>query len=253
MKGMKRMKQLQSFTDGYINLPVRQTEEGNIEFDVEQVAVGIGLTHLATSGNLVVRWDRVRKYLSCPEVGTGDFITEPQFYELAIKANSKKAKKFQYWVTHEVLPSIRETGTYSVDKSQSGLRAKRLAIMEDNKRTRQANALYAIAMEVTDENSKEYMLQEAAKLITGRDMHFDNQDFNGYSATFIAGVLGISSQLVGRIANQLGIKAPAGESNKYGHWVMRTTDNNSYPQWLYTDEGATEVATELRARIEQTA
>ncbi|WP_436700923.1 phage antirepressor [Lactiplantibacillus plantarum] len=117
MKGMKRMKQLQSFTDGYINLPVRQTEEGNIEFDVEQVAVGIGLTHLATSGNLVVRWDRVRKYLSCPEVGTGDFITEPQFYELAIKANSKKAKKFQYWVTHNVLPSIRKNGVYMTDQT----------------------------------------------------------------------------------------------------------------------------------------
>lgn len=251
------MQKIKSFTDGYVNLPVRQLDDGSIQFDAEQAAIGFGISFVAKSGNVVVRWERVNKYLSSPEVGIqikkGDFITEPQFYELAIKANSKKAKKFQYWVTHDVLPSIRETGTYSVDKSQSGLRAKRLAIMEDNKRTRQANALYAIAMEVTDENSKEYMLQEAAKLITGRDMHFDNQDFNGYSATFIAGVLGISSQLVGRIANQLGIKAPAGESNKYGHWVMRTTDNNSYPQWLYTDEGAKEITTELRARIEQPA
>lgn len=186
-------------------------------------------------------------------IQTMTVISEPGIYQLASQSKLPSADPFQDWIYEDVLPSIRETGTYSVDKSQSGLRAKRLAIMEDNKRTRQANALYAIAMEVTDENSKEYMLQEAAKLITGRDMHFDNQDFNGYSATFIAGVLGISSQLVGRIANQLGIKAPAGESNKYGHWVMRTTDNNSYPQWLYTDEGAKEITTELRARIEQPA
>ena len=232
---------------------VRTIERENIIwFAMPDISKSLGLSNSSVAIKSLDN-DEVTKFNLGGLSGNTNFISEPGLYKLIGASRKPEAKRFNRWVTHDVLPSIRKTGAYSVDKSQSGWRAKRLAIMEDNKRTRQANALYAIAMEVTDENSKEYMLQEAAKLITGRDMHFDNQDFNGYSATFIAGVLGISSQLVGRIANQLGIKAPAGESNKYGHWVMRTTDNNSYPQWLYTDEGAKEITTELRARIEQPA
>lgn len=114
------MKKLQSFTDGYINLPLRQLDDGSIQFDAEQAAIGMGISQIAKSGNEVVRWERVNKYLSSPKVGMqiskGDFITEPQFYELAIKANSKKAKQFQYWVTHDVLPSIRKHGAYMTDE-----------------------------------------------------------------------------------------------------------------------------------------
>ena len=94
------MQKIKSFTDGYVNLPVRQLDDGSVQFDAEQAAIGFGISFVAKSGNVVVRWERVNKYLSSPEVGMqikkGDFITEPQFYELAIKANSKKAKKFQY-------------------------------------------------------------------------------------------------------------------------------------------------------------
>jgi len=106
------MNDLQEFNNGEINLPVRTKENGDIEFDAEKAAMGLGISHLAPSGNTVVRWDRVRKYLSCPQVGTGDFISEPQFYKLAIKANNSTAEKFQDWVTTEVLPSIRKHGAY---------------------------------------------------------------------------------------------------------------------------------------------
>lgn len=46
----------------------------------------------------------------------GDYISEPDFYTLAIKANNSVAEKFQYWVTHEVLPSIRKHGAYMTDE-----------------------------------------------------------------------------------------------------------------------------------------
>ncbi|WP_169471137.1 hypothetical protein [Limosilactobacillus reuteri] len=41
------------------------------------------------------RWERVQEYLHSPQVGKGDYITEPQFYELAIKANNQTARSFQ--------------------------------------------------------------------------------------------------------------------------------------------------------------
>ncbi|MBJ7637942.1 hypothetical protein C6P08_03895 [Weissella confusa] len=91
-------------------------ENGQVMFDAESAAIGLGISQIAKSGNKVVRWERVNKYLGIPTSGDaierGDFITEPQFYKLAIKANNETAERFQDWVTTEVLPSIRRTGGY---------------------------------------------------------------------------------------------------------------------------------------------
>ncbi|WP_311408454.1 ORF6C domain-containing protein [Liquorilactobacillus uvarum] len=111
------MNRLQHFTNGDINLPILVKENGEINFDVEQAAIGFGLI-IKQNGYTKVRWDRVNHYLgNCTTSGTkvkkGDFITESQFYKLAFKANNQAAEKFQDWVTEEVLPSIRKTGSYS--------------------------------------------------------------------------------------------------------------------------------------------
>jgi prophage antirepressor-like protein len=110
------MNNLQHFKNGNIDLPIKVTENGEVEFDAEQAAIGLGISQTAKSGNKVARWERVNKYLSSPQVGMqiskDDFITEPQFYKLAIKANNETAERFQDWVTEEVLPSIRKHGAY---------------------------------------------------------------------------------------------------------------------------------------------
>jgi len=183
-------------------------------------------------------------------------INESGVYDLIFDASRqgknadirRKATEFRHWVTNDVLPSIRKTGTYSTDNTLTAQRTKRLEIMEANKQTRKATALYDIAMEVSDERAKQNMLREAAKLIIGHDVESPS-----YTATYIGEALGVSKELVGRIANQLNIKAAEGGANKYGYWVVRRTDTGTYPQWLYTDEGATEVADELRKRNKQTA
>jgi len=90
-------------------------ENGQVLFDAESAAIGLGITD-EKSGLTYVRWNRVNKYLfatSGENVKRGDFITEPQFYKLAIKANNETAEKFQDWVTSEVLPAIRKTGSYT--------------------------------------------------------------------------------------------------------------------------------------------
>lgn len=43
-------------------------------------------------------------------------ITEPALYQLALTSNLEKAKPFRDWVTREVLPSIRETGSFSLNE-----------------------------------------------------------------------------------------------------------------------------------------
>ena len=43
-------------------------------------------------------------------------INEPGLYALVLKSRKKEAKAFKRWITHEVLPSIRKTGSYSVQR-----------------------------------------------------------------------------------------------------------------------------------------
>ena len=102
------------------NLKVKE-ENGQVLFDAETAAIGIGISTVAKSGNVVVRWSRVNQYLKnsteVSKIKRGDYITEQQLYKLAIKAESVQAEKFQDWVTSEVLPTIRKTGSYQTPMS----------------------------------------------------------------------------------------------------------------------------------------
>lgn len=44
-------------------------------------------------------------------------INESGLYTLIIRSNKPEAKPFKRWVTHDVLPSIRKTGSYSVEQN----------------------------------------------------------------------------------------------------------------------------------------
>lgn len=113
------MNNLEEFSNGNIKLPVRMNQNGDIEFDAEKAAIGLGIVD-TSKGTVKVRWSRLNNYLGSAtfgaQVSKGDFITEPQFYKLAIKANNQTAEKFQDWVTSEVLPSIRKNGAYMTDQ-----------------------------------------------------------------------------------------------------------------------------------------
>lgn len=41
-------------------------------------------------------------------------VNEPGFYALVLGSRKAEAKRFKRWVTHEVLPAIRKTGSYAV-------------------------------------------------------------------------------------------------------------------------------------------
>lgn len=105
------------------NLKVKE-ENGQVLFDAESAAFGIGLIK-TSKGQQYVRWERVNEYLGLSTSGQlvkrGDFITEPQLYKLAIKANSTQAEKFQDWVTSEVLPAIRKHGSYMTNEKAEAL------------------------------------------------------------------------------------------------------------------------------------
>lgn len=41
-------------------------------------------------------------------------VNEPGLYSLVLTSNKSEAKSFKRWITHEVLPSIRKTGSYAL-------------------------------------------------------------------------------------------------------------------------------------------
>lgn len=101
-------------------------KDGVAYLKLETVARGLGFSRVAASGNEVVRWETVRKYLEelgvptswhgdSPQVGKDglpEFIPENLFYRLAMKAKNETAEKFQALVADEIIPSIRKTGCY---------------------------------------------------------------------------------------------------------------------------------------------
>lgn len=90
-------------------------QDGIAYLKLETVARGLGFTQKAKSGNEVVRWERVHKYLEelgVPTSGDDGFIPENVFYRLAMKAKNKMAEAFQAKVADEVIPSIRKHGAY---------------------------------------------------------------------------------------------------------------------------------------------
>lgn len=95
-----------------------QDEKGVAQLNLEDVARGLGFTFVATSGNEVIRWNRVKSYLkefsfpTCWENATKEYIPENIFYKLCFKAKNEIARKFQDVVTDKVLPAIRKTGGY---------------------------------------------------------------------------------------------------------------------------------------------
>lgn len=48
------------------------------------------------------------------------FLTESGVYKLVFKSRKPEAEKFSDWVTDEVLPQIRKTGSYEAPKKKNG-------------------------------------------------------------------------------------------------------------------------------------
>lgn len=115
---------------------------------------------------------------------------------------------------------------------------KRLAIMEENAKTRKANLLYKIAMATESQSSAQSMLALAAKELTG-EMTIPVMKRKEYSATEVGEKLGISAQKVGKIANQLGIKAEQPGQNRFGRWANSKSrySDKEVAQWLYSEDG----------------
>ena len=101
-------------------------------------------------------------------------INESGLYKLTFKSRKSKAKEFTRWVTHEVLPTIRKTGTYSVKLTPADLELRHKELEAKNRELDLRGAallqhmIDSPAYPITDE-SKAILAHEVSKLITGHE------------------------------------------------------------------------------------
>lgn len=188
------------------NLKVKE-ENGQALFDAESAAFGIGLIK-TSKGQQYVRWERVNEYLGLSNSGQlvkrGDFITEPQLYKLAIKANSAQAEKFQDWVTSEVLPAIRKHGTYMTDQTIEDVLTN-------------PDTIIRLATDLKNERKEKLMLAQQVTELKPKadytDLILSNKTL--VTITFIAKDYGMSGLAMNKLLHDLGV-----QYSQSGVWLL---------------------------------
>lgn len=78
-----------------------------------------GVLGIANSGNVAARLDEAD--IRQADISSGGqrrsvtIVSESGMYEVVIRSDKPEARRFRWWVTHEVIPAIRRTGTYAVE------------------------------------------------------------------------------------------------------------------------------------------
>ncbi|MGO4925308.1 ORF6N domain-containing protein [Ligilactobacillus ruminis] len=131
--------------------------------------------------------------------------------------------------------------------STIGLKDKRLAIMEENAKTKQAQLLFKVATGTASNSARERIFAHIATELTGEKFIPEIQK-KEFSAQEVGDKFGITANKVGRIANILDLKAEQPGENQFGRWAMSKSQysNKEVAQWLYYQAGVNKIAEFLR-------
>lgn len=121
------MNGLQVFT--YEGTPLRTIEkDGGIWWVLKDVC---NVLKIKNSRDVSNRLDDDEKGVDFIDTPNGKqnmtIINEPGLYSVILRSDKPEAKDFKRWVTHEVLPAIRRTGSYSTQTAQPMTPAQLLA------------------------------------------------------------------------------------------------------------------------------
>lgn len=137
-------------------------------------------------------------------------INESGLYSLVLSSKLPSAKEFKRWVTSEVLPTLRKTGSYTIHKEVD---KEELAVRAQEARVASANLLKALA-DNAHGTWRDVLLAHVTKELTGEFLlPLPKSERKSYSATEVGEILGVSANRVGSIANKLGLK-----TEEYGAW-----------------------------------
>lgn len=105
------------------DIRVEQNDKGEVLFCLKDVCSTLQLSNINHVINqLKEEFEGVTLNVTPLKTNGGiqnvTFITEPQLYFVMMRSRAKVAREFRQWICNEVLPSIRQTGTYAEPKKQ---------------------------------------------------------------------------------------------------------------------------------------
>ena len=162
-------------------------------------------------------------------------INESGVYALIFGSKLPKAKQFKRWVTSEVLPSIRKTGSYNtIPKERSEFKEQELKARMLNARVRESNQYLKIAAQI-DIPEYRYILQaKSAEALNGGVpvLPMQEAERKTYSATEIGAMFGVSANRIGKLANAHKLKTP-----EYGKLFYSKSEHSvkEVETWRYYD------------------
>ncbi|MEO8643097.1 BRO family protein [Pseudomonas sp.] len=138
-------------------LPVRidTGEDGGTWFVAADVC---RVLEIANPGDAYSRLDEDEKGVRTMDTPGGPqqvvMINEAGLYSLVLTSRKPQAKRFKRWVTHDVLPSLRKTGSYSLGEKltvnqQISMSKHRLVLMKELMRSRNKVMREALGSEIT--------------------------------------------------------------------------------------------------------
>ena len=160
-----------------------------------------------------------------------------------VEKRQQQLKSFKRWITHEAIPSIRKTGSYSIQEPETPaqLRAKAMMI---NAKTRLFNA----AMKAVDRFQMSPVALEALGIpmieeFTGVKTGYRPRIETTYSATELGAEFGVSANKIGRIAKDNGLK-----TDEYGITVLDKSRSSDklVPCFRYNSKGRERLAELLK-------
>lgn len=184
---------IENFMKDDMSVGIRMNN-GEIEINLKDTCIGLGFTKTETKGGreyVSIRWDRALDYINDaytfdhlwskragdyrPISNLGDYIPEWVFFWLCLKASNNKAKKFQHWLSKEILPNLRKNGAVvdvSEGDSKDDVMQKLINAMKDaNTKLAEENKILAADLahfkEKANDNAKEVVIRD--KMIDEKD------------------------------------------------------------------------------------
>ena len=144
-----------------------------------------------------------------------NFIPEGDIYRLAAKSELPGADKFESWIFDEVIPSIRKTGGYTAKERPMSDYQKMMAEKWERDHALQEARFYAgMAKRYRGTNYEQVLNAYATKSLSGEYLvPLPTMSEPMLTAGEVGEQLGISANMVGRLAKQYNLK-----TDQYGEW-----------------------------------
>ena len=141
-------------------------------------------------------------------------INESGLYSLVLSSKLPTARKFRRWVTSEVLPSIRRTGGYTA-KPMTSYQQMMAETRRRNAQIQEARIYTELAKRYKGTTYEQVLNAHATRSLSGEYLlPLPEAGERLMSAGEVGAKLGISGNLVGKLANKHGLK-----TDQYGKWM----------------------------------